>query len=100
MTSMNRMVMAGETVDSTERREPGQCGLAPQTAAPVKEHPNELQRTLQENTPRDAQEGGEDEHPKWTDPSVMTEVNGISITSAVCMCSKVCKNLIGLKSGQ
>ncbi len=52
------MVMAGEKVDSTERRQPGQWGLAPQTAAPVKEHPNELQRTLQVNTPRDAREGG------------------------------------------
>lgn len=39
MTTMNRMVTTGETVDCSERRQPGQQGLAPQTAAPVKEHP-------------------------------------------------------------
>eukprot|EP00064_Thunnus_orientalis_P014686 superscaffoldBa00002586_g14733 len=96
MTSMNRMVMAGETADSTERRQTGQQGLAPQTAAPVMEHPSKLRRTLLKHTPRDAR-GGEDEHPNQTDLLAMTQANG---QLTVCICGKVCKNLRGLKIHQ
>lgn len=38
MTSMSRVAMTGETVDSTERRQSGQQRLVPKTAVPVKEH--------------------------------------------------------------
>ena len=55
---------------------------------------------LTEKYPQGCPRGGEDEHPNRTDLLVTTHANGQRITSAVCICGKVCKNPRGLKIHQ
>lgn len=100
MTSTNRVATAGETADSSERRQPGQGGLAPRPAAPEREHPQQATKNPTEIYPQGYPRGGENEHPNRTELPVTTQANGQRITSAVCICGKVCKNLKGLKIHQ
>lgn len=101
MTTVNSVVTTGETVDSSERRQPGQGGLVTPSCSSLEGAPtNMLRRVLQRNTPRGAREGGWDEHPKRTHILVTTQAKEKTTTSAVCRCGKVCKNPRGLKIHQ
>ncbi|XP_056127556.1 uncharacterized protein LOC130105540 [Rhinichthys klamathensis goyatoka] len=97
---LESVVTAGETVDSAERRQPGQGGLAPQTAAPEREHPKHATKNPKEKYPQGRPRGGENERPERTVFLATTNANGQSTTSAVCKCGKVCKNTTGLKIHQ
>lgn len=100
MTTANSAVTTGESVDSSERRQLGQGGLAARSAAPMREHPSFATKNPVEKYPQGCPRGGENEHPICTDTQETTLANGQTTMNAVCKCGKVCKNQRGLKIHQ
>lgn len=100
MTTENRLVTTGESVDSTERRRAGQAGLAPQLASFVRRRPTQATSEPSETYPQGIPRGRENEIPNRTDLRIMTQANGPTTTITRCICGKVCKNPRGLKIHQ
>lgn len=73
MTTKNRLVTTGESVDRSERRQPGQVGLAPQPASLVKRRPTQAMSEPTETYPQGIPSGGENEFPNRMDLQAMTQ---------------------------
>lgn len=61
------VVTTGKTVDSPERWQPGQGGVASRAAALEREHSNNATKNPKETYPQGRPRGGENEHPERTD---------------------------------
>ena len=94
------LVTTGETVDSTERRQPGQVGLAPQLVSFVRKNLKFATSTTNEAHPQGIPRGGENEIPIRTDQRITTNANDQRTMTVKCSCGKQCKNPRGLKIHQ
>lgn len=98
MTTKNRLVTTGESVNSTERRQPGQVGLAPQLASFVRRRPTQAKSEPSETYPQGIPRGGE--IPNRTDLQIMTHAKGLATMITRCVCGKICMNPCGFKIHQ
>lgn len=74
--------------------------MAAQTTYSARNDPKQATKPSKERYPQGCPRGGEDEHPKRTDSTVMTHDKGITTTTIQCICGKSCKNERGLKIHQ
>ena len=90
------MATAGETADSSERRQLGQYRWQPELQLLRRGDQRKAPSNHKKKHPQGFPRGGVEENPNRTD---LTETNSATNkrTNVVCSCGKVCKNETGLK---